>query len=108
MHGKQFQETLIASKTVNFKGDARVVCERLLNVAVLQHKVKTKEQFAASGISPENNLLFFSIIITMYINSLVTNIIKVKVVIQDTTGHKTYRGHIPLTVNSVHRLNLIK
>ena len=25
---------------------------------------------------------------------------------QDTTGHKTYRRHIPLTVNSVHRLNI--
>ena len=59
MHGKRFQETLMASKTVNFKDYARVVCERLLNVAISQHIVKTKEQFVASGISPENNLLFF-------------------------------------------------
>ena len=42
----------------------------------------------------------------MYIDLLVTNILKIKVVIQDNTGHKTYRRHIPLTANSVHRLNI--
>ena len=50
-------ENLIASKTVNFKVDARAVCGRLLNVVILRHKVKTKEQLAASGISLENNSL---------------------------------------------------
>ena len=47
----------MASKTVNFKVDARTVRERLLNVAIPRHKVKTKKQLAASGISPKNNSL---------------------------------------------------
>ena len=42
----------------------------------------------------------------MYIDSLVTNILKIKVIKQDKTGHKTYRKHKQLTVNSVHRLNI--
>ena len=42
----------------------------------------------------------------MYIDSLVTNILKIKVIKQDNTGHKTYRRDVPLTVNSVHRLNI--
>ena len=50
-------ENLMASKTVNFKVDARAVNERLLNVVIPRHKVKTKEHLAASGISPENNSL---------------------------------------------------
>ena len=49
-------ENLMASKTVNFKVDARAVRERLLNVVIPLHKLKAKEQLA-SGISPENNLL---------------------------------------------------
>ena len=44
----------------------------------------------------------------MRIDSLVTYILKIKVVIQNSTGHKTYKRHIPLTVNSTHRLNLKK
>ena len=48
---------MIASKTVNFKVDARTIRERLLNVAIPRHKVKTKKQLAASGISPKNNSL---------------------------------------------------
>ena len=47
----------MASKTVNFKVDARTVRERLLNVAIPRHKVKRKKQLAASGISPKNNSL---------------------------------------------------
>ena len=47
----------MASKTVNFKVDARAVRESLLNVVIPQHKVKTKEQLAASRISRENNFL---------------------------------------------------
>ena len=47
----------MASKTVNFKVDARTVRERLLNVAIPRHKVKTKKQLVASGISPKNNSL---------------------------------------------------
>ena len=47
----------MASKTVNFKVDARTIRERLLNVAIPRHKVKTKKQLAASGISPKNNSL---------------------------------------------------
>ena len=47
----------MASKTVNFKVDARTVRERLLNVAIPRHKVRTKKQLAASGISPKNNSL---------------------------------------------------
>ena len=43
----------MASKTVNSKNDARAVRERLLNVAIPRHKVKTKEQLAASRISLE-------------------------------------------------------
>ena len=42
----------------------------------------------------------------MCIDSLVTNILKVKVIKKDNTAHKTYRRHIPLTVNSAHRLNI--
>ena len=42
----------------------------------------------------------------MYIDSLPTKILKVKVIKQDNTGHRTYIRHIPLTVNSVHRLNI--
>ena len=42
----------------------------------------------------------------MYIDSLVTNKLKIKVIIQDNTGHKIYRRHIPLTVNSAHKLNI--
>ena len=41
----------------------------------------------------------------MYIDSLITNILKIKVK-QDNTGHKTYRRHVPLTVNFVHRLDI--
>ena len=44
----------------------------------------------------------------MYIYSQVTNVLKKKAVLQDNAGHKTYRRHMPLTVNSVHRLNLKK
>ena len=47
----------MASKTVNFKVDARAVRESLLNVVIPQHKVKTKEQLPASGILPENSFL---------------------------------------------------
>ena len=48
-----------------------------------------------------------SIIIAMYIDSLVTKYIKKqKQIKQDNTEHKTYRRHIPLTVNSVNRLNI--
>ena len=47
----------MASKTVNFKVDARTIRERLLNVAIPRHKVKTKKQLAGSGISPKNNSL---------------------------------------------------
>ena len=47
----------MAIKTVNFKVDGRAVRERLLKVAIPRHKVKTKEQLAASGISPENSSL---------------------------------------------------
>ena len=54
---KAISENLMASKTVNFKVDARSVRERLLNVVIPRHKVKIKEQLAASGISPENNSL---------------------------------------------------
>ena len=54
---KAISQNLIASKTVNFKVDARAVRERLLNVVIPRHKVKTKEQLAASRISPENNSL---------------------------------------------------
>ena len=54
---KGILENLMASKTVNFKVDAGAVYERLLNVAIPRHKVKTKEQSAASGISPGNNSL---------------------------------------------------
>ena len=42
----------------------------------------------------------------MYIESLVTKILKIKVIKQDNTGHKTYIRNILLTVNSVHRLNI--
>ena len=43
----------------------------------------------------------------MYIYSLVTKYIKKqKQIKQDNTEHKTYRRHIPLTVNSVNRLNI--
>lgn len=42
----------------------------------------------------------------MYIHSLVTKILNVNVIIQDNTGHKTYRRYILLTVNSVHKLNV--
>ena len=42
----------------------------------------------------------------MYIDSLVTNKLKIKVIKQDKTRHKTYQRHIPPTVNSVHRLNI--
>ena len=42
----------------------------------------------------------------MYIDSLVTNILKIKVIKQDNTGHKMYRRHLPFTVNSEHRLNI--
>ena len=52
---KAISENLMASKTVNDTADARAVRERLLNVAIPRHKVKAKEQLAASGISPENN-----------------------------------------------------
>ena len=52
---KGILENLMASKTVNFKVDVRAVCERLLAVAIPRHKVKTKEQSAASGIPPGNN-----------------------------------------------------
>ena len=54
---KTISENLMASKTINFKVDTRAVRERLLNVVIPWHKVKTKEQLAASGISPENNSL---------------------------------------------------
>ena len=36
----------------------------------------------------------------MYIDSLVTNILKIKIITQDKAGHNTYRRHIPLTVTS--------
>ena len=54
---KAISENVMASKTVNSKNDARAVRERLLNAAIPRHKVKTKEQLAASGISPKNNSL---------------------------------------------------
>ena len=41
----------------------------------------------------------------MYIDPLVTNILKIKVN-KGNTGHKTYRRHIPFAVNSVQRLNI--
>ena len=47
---KVISNNLLASKTVNFKVDARAVRERLLNVVIPRHKVKTKEQLAASRI----------------------------------------------------------
>ena len=54
---KTISENLMASKTINFKVDARAVRERLLNVIIPRHKIKPKEQLAASGISPEYNSL---------------------------------------------------
>ena len=42
----------------------------------------------------------------MYIDSQVTNILKIKVVTHDNTGYKTYRRHTSLIVNSVYRLNI--
>ena len=42
----------------------------------------------------------------MYIESLVTIILKMKIIKQDNTGNKTYLRDIPLTVNSVHKLNV--
>ena len=42
----------------------------------------------------------------MYIDSLITKMLKIKVIKQDNTGHKTYIRHILLTINSVHRLNI--
>ena len=54
---KAISENLMASKTINFKVDARAVRERLLNVIIPRHKIKAKEQLAASGISPGNNSL---------------------------------------------------
>ena len=48
---------------------------------------------------------FFSII-TMYIDSLPTKILKIKVIKRDNTGHKFHVRYIPLTVNSVPRLNI--
>ena len=42
----------------------------------------------------------------MYIDSLVTNILKIKLLIQDNTGHKTCRRDVPFTVNSVQTLDL--
>ena len=57
MHGKRFQRIWWPVKLQFYKVDARTVSERLLSVVITRHKVKTKEQLAASGISPENNLL---------------------------------------------------
>ena len=42
----------------------------------------------------------------MYIDSLLTKILKLKVMKQDNTGHKTFIRHMPLTVNFVHRFNI--
>ena len=42
----------------------------------------------------------------MHIDSLVKKILKIKVIEQNKTGHKTHVKLIPLTVNSVHRLNI--
>ena len=42
----------------------------------------------------------------MYIDSLLTEILKIKVTKQGNTGRKTYVRHTPLTENSVHRLNI--
>ena len=42
----------------------------------------------------------------MDIDSLVTNILKIKVIKQKNTRHKTYRRYIPLTVNAVNGLNI--
>ena len=39
-------------------------------------------------------------------DSLVTKILKIKVIKQDNTRHKTYIRQIPLTANSVHILNI--
>ena len=36
-------ENLMAGKTVNFKVDTRAVNERLLNIFIPRHKVKTKK-----------------------------------------------------------------
>ena len=37
---------------------------------------------------------------------LITKLLKITVTKQDNTGHKIYIRHIPLNVNSVHRLNI--
>ena len=42
----------------------------------------------------------------MYIDSLVTNMLKIEVKKQDNTGHKTYVRNIPVDLNSVHRFNI--
>ena len=42
----------------------------------------------------------------MHIDSLVKKILKIKVIKQDKTGHKTHLKLIPLTVNSSDRLNI--
>ena len=44
----------------------------------------------------------------MYIDSLVTNILKIKIIIQDNTEHKTCRRHIPFTVNSLYYMWIYK
>ena len=46
----------------------------------------------------------------MYTDSLVTKILKIKVIKQDTAGHKTYRRHIPfITYNkSLHKCDFDK
>ena len=36
----------------------------------------------------------------------IKNILKIKVIKRDNTEHKTYVRHIPLLVNSAHRLNI--
>ena len=57
-------------------------------------------------ISSCNCLNVFLSMIIMYIDSLVTKILKIKVIKQDSTGHKTYTRHIPLTLSSIHRLSI--
>ena len=42
----------------------------------------------------------------MYIDSLVTKILKIKVIKQDNTGHKTYIRQDIINVNSAHRLEI--
>ena len=55
---------------------------------------------------PQNQGKTFFSIITKYIYQLITKLLQIKAIKQDNTGHKIYIRHIPLNVNSVHKLNI--